>query len=259
MHPPQLDDLQKRILNDLTEKGIAVTSLEELFPGRDALAELRGYIDTHRPQTWGKKTFIDVFWEPTPPLDLSNPFVKLATEPRVVHIVNAYMEMWSKLVYYHLGSIKPVPAGSSEVQSQRWHRDPEEKRMCKLFVYLTDVKDKGSGPFTYVPESVRGQKFGHLFPQRPPAGSYPPDEKVAQAIPEENIKRMTGKAGTVMFCDTTGIHKGGYVTDNERIMFTAGFNAPTYARPRQYTMDEATKRSVAQLPTEVRFVLTGRE
>ena len=45
----------------------------------------------------------------------------------------------------------------------------------------------------------------------------------AGVIPPEAIKTFTGKAGTMIFCDTSGLHQGGYATGKERIMSTFGY------------------------------------
>ena len=35
--------------------------------------------------------------------------------------------------------------------SQLWHLDHDDKRVCKLFIYLTDVRDTKDGPLTFIP------------------------------------------------------------------------------------------------------------
>jgi hypothetical protein len=109
------------------------------------------------------------------------------------------------------------------IASQNWHRDGEDRQVLKIFIYLNDV-DEETGPFMYVKESIKGLKYGKLFPQRPPEGSYP-NESVDKAVSPEDIKLCLGKAGTVIFCDTTGLHRGGYAFSKERTMFTASYQA----------------------------------
>jgi hypothetical protein len=106
--------------------------------------------------------------------------------------------------------------------SMLWHRDPEDKRMCKMFIYLTDV-DENSGPFIYVKQSTYGRKYGSYLPQRPPKGYYPVEGAVEKKVEGNDITVCTGKAGTVVFADTSGLHKGGYAKLNKRVMFTAGY------------------------------------
>ena len=54
---------------------------------------------------------------------------------------------------------------------------------------------------------------------------YEIDEKEGRGIrpvwvPKNDIRVCTGRAGTVVFCDTTTLHRGGYATKSERTMFT---------------------------------------
>ena len=56
-----------------------------------------------------------------------------------------------------------------------------------------------------------------------------------------------GKAGTMIFCDTAGIHRGGYATKNERIMFTAGYRTPASPWPVRYKLTDVAKKEIAEL------------
>jgi len=253
---PSLDSLQTRLVKSLEEDGIVATSLDELFPDKNLLSELQRYTQSLEgsAESKTKKLFLKHFWDVNAELDFNNPFVRIATDKRVVDIANSYMQMWTKLKYYTL--LKTVPVfGEEAKQSQRWHRDPEEKRMCKMFIYLTDVNEE-SGPFIYIPKSVYGKKYGHLFPQRPPEGVYPKEGAVEKAIPKEAVKVFTGKAGTVLFCDTTGIHRGGYAKSKPRIMFTSFYAAPSFNTEQiRYPIPENLKEKVSKLPLEVSYAL----
>lgn len=89
----------------------------------------------------------------------------------------------------------PGPPGAT----QRFHRDHDDWRSLKLFVYLTDV-DADSGPHVY----VRGS---HRTAARLRARPY------AQAAIERqygagNMQLVTGPRGTAFVADTYGIHAG---------------------------------------------------
>lgn len=225
-HPPRLDAFQQRIVRDLRTTGLAVTHLDELFPGENLLPVLQRYIQSIEAsaKTKGSKPFLQYFWDAVPTLDSQNPFVRIALHARTVNIAHAYLGMFGRLYYLTLNRTVPVPAGSGAMGSQRWHRDYDDRRLCKLFIYLNDV-DEASGPFTYIPTSIRGLRWGHLFPQRPPLGSYPREEELARVINLGEARVNTGRAGTVIFCDTSGLHRGGYATQKERIMFTAAYRS----------------------------------
>jgi len=161
--PPVLDNLQRRIVGELRNSGIATTTLDGLFPGEHWLERLTAYVDQHRHEvvTNKEKPYLKNFWEVHPPLDFDNPYLQLAMNQCILDIVNSYMQMYTKLNYYYLTQTIPV-CNTRATYSQCWHRDPEEPRMCKMFIYLSDV-DETAGPFIYIPYTVRGQKWSHLL------------------------------------------------------------------------------------------------
>lgn len=258
---PKLDAIQARILKELTKTGIARTTLDELFQGENKLYILKEYTsylydNNDNIQTTERKKFLKDLWDPTAPLDFTNPFIKLALNRKLLDIVNSYMRMWTKLMYAALQITVPVQEGSPAQASQRWHRDPQEKRMCKVFIYLNDV-DEDAGPFIYIPGSTFGNKYGRLFPQRSPEGIYPPEGAVEKVIPPNDIKVQTGKAGTVIFCDTSGLHRGGYATQKERIMFTAFFAAPSFKEKVWYKLPDNLDEIAKNLDEAAKFALTN--
>lgn len=252
---PLLTNEEKTILEDLQKNGIAVTTLDNLFPGQNFLEKFNTYKDTLNPEeaVQGKKSFLKKYWDKFPLFDLQNPFVMFSLSKPVLSLVNSYMEQYTVLKYYDLAKTLPVGENTLAVQSQRWHRDPEEQMMVKVFVYLNDV-DTEAGPFIYAYESQKGGKFGKLFPQETPLGVYPPEEELLKKIPKENIHAMTGKAGTVIFCNTAGLHKGGFAKTKERIMFTAFFSASTYSEAPLYSIPKDTK--LQELSPEAQFALS---
>ncbi len=241
---PEVDEVSKKVIDELRNNGIATTSLDALFPGQNLLKKLTDYTNTLHPESaeQGSKSFLKKYWDKHPVFNLANPFLALTLNKKVLAIANSYMGMWTRLIYYDLAMTLPVGENAEARESQRWHRDPEEKRMCKMFIYLTDV-DESAGPFTYVEKSVYGMKYGNLFKQKTPGGIYPDKEKVEKAIDKKDIKVMTAKAGTVIFCDTSGIHKGGYATTKPRFMSTSFFSSGTYSEKKYYSIPEKTDLS----------------
>ena len=121
------------------------------------------------------------------------------------------------------------------VFSQRWHRDPEDKRMVKTFLYLRDVHET-TGPFCFVHRSHNGGAFRHVRPRT--VARYPEDGFVEKNFPPHLIRSCTGKAGTLIFCDTTGFHKGGQPTKDARLLFngvyTTNASIPLILKERPY-------------------------
>lgn len=258
--PPILNDTEKKIISAFRKDGIAITHLDELFPQQNFLSVLEIYTRklASCADTRTSKEFLRNLFETVPEVDFSNPFLLFALEERILNIVNSYMDLCAKLYYLTLNITIPVVKGSLPVQSQQWHRDPEDKKLVKVFLYLNNV-DEEAGPFIYVPGSQYGGKFGSLFPQQPPRGSsYINDKRLEQFIPKEYILKCTGRAGTIIFCDTAGLHKGGYARAKERFMFTAGFCTSASAWPKRYRTPENFKSRLSAAPfsSKARYALT---
>jgi Phytanoyl-CoA dioxygenase (PhyH) len=245
---PELDTVQKRISNDLRREGIAFTTLKELFGNENPHDALKAYMDK-RGKIEGsqvrRKTFLVPFWDEHEETGVSNPFFMLAMHPRVLSIVNTYDRMWRILNYIHLTETVPV-GDAAPAASQRWHRDPEEVRTVKMFLYMSDV-DENAGPFTVVRQSQFGPtKYGAVFPQKLPSGCYPDADDFAQKIDSKDIVPALGAAGTVIFCDTAALHRGGHAKTKSRFMFTAFYPSNVWSGPggrRLYTLDTETKNT----------------
>ncbi|TSC76697.1 MAG: hypothetical protein G01um101433_724 [Parcubacteria group bacterium Gr01-1014_33] len=225
---PELDEVQKRVVEDLEHNGLAFAILEELLPDVH-LGELREFVERGRQEakTGQKKGFLRYIGNNNPIVDPRNPFIALTLKKPIVDIANSYLGMYSKFNFFSLNITVPLAGGIAAQGSQRWHRDPGVRRVCKVFLYVSDVDDLGAGPFVYAKGSHHGGRFWNLFPQALSGreGVYPSQGAVEKNIPPENITPALGKAGTIIFCDTLGLHRGGYSTTKERIMFTALFES----------------------------------
>ena len=91
------------------------------------------------------------------------------------------------------------PARHQTADVQYFHRDPDDWRFLKLFVYLTDV-DEESGPHEFVLGSHRSS--GRIF-SKPYA-----EEEVERVYGRDQIIKITGPKGTTFIEDTWGIHRG---------------------------------------------------
>ncbi len=259
-HPATVSELQSSLITKLTRDGIVVTHLDALFPNGGYLERFQSIARDceSRAVTNKKKTFLTQLYEYYRVIDLQDPFVRFALSQEVLDVVNGYIGMWAKLYYYTLGVTNPVAAGEVPRQSQRWHRDPEDRRMCKVFVYLNDV-DETAGPFMYVRGSTRGNRWGHLFKQRPPHGYYPAEGDVEAKVSSEDILACTGRAGTVIFADTSGLHKGGYATEKPRVMSTTGFVTQASPRGVFYRRGEEFLRHYSTYNPAAQFALENKK
>lgn len=218
-----LTPLEERIVSDLRRDGIATTSLEELFGDKEILPKL---VAAAYEEGKGKispiKPFITEFFDSSDTYGMDNPYLSVVLSKSVVMIVGTYLGMIPRLYEFRAEEINSVGSDAQKIGSMRWHRDPHDRHLCKVFIYLSDVGPK-NGPFTYLKHSTVSNKYGKIFPQKPPSGIYPPAEELEKRIEKKDLFPATGKAGSVIFADTSGFHRGGFVEENMRRMFTAGF------------------------------------
>src|SRR3989344_412906 len=242
-YPPTLTEIEKKLISEINSRGIAVSNISALGLEKefktlqdfvqkrwvDADVKVR-YDSRHAALRDGRLVSKDLFlinlWEGKCVLDLTHPAIEFSLSHPILNVVNSYLHLWAKFRDWRLQVTVPMPAGEREYASQRWHRDPEDQKLVKVFLYLNDV-DEDAGPFTYLAESHEGGKWRHLFPQKPPSGSAGNDSD----IPKEDIVVLTGKAGTVIFWDTSGLHRGGYARKNNRFMYTSIFTTPASVWP----------------------------
>lgn len=115
------------------------------------------------------------------------------------------MYWWSDLWY-----IVPNGATRERTWSQSWHRDPESDTVVKVMVYFDDV-DSDSGPLQYVQRSHAGKYADLCPPQR-----YP-DRDITPLIDPMDVVTFECRAGTVVFVNTSGLHRGGYTSSKPRL------------------------------------------
>lgn len=103
--------------------------------------------------------------------------------------------------------------------AQQWHRDMDDWRACKLFVYLTDVTPE-NGPHQFVAGSHRPSFFEDrgLAPDRYFVGSAR-DVRLIDEIERFPRVEFCGPAGTCWMENTYGFHRGTPVRSGERIVF----------------------------------------
>jgi len=208
------------IVARLRKDGVAVGHINDIFPDV-SLEDLVNYTNDLKAAggfTNKMKPFWTELWSQTDMrLSHYNPFVELAF--KVLPLANEYYGGWSRMYALRNQISRVMPQGFPPQISQLWHRDHEDRRIFKFFLYLSDV-DEDSGPFEYIKGSHLGGKWNHIVPQkRPPYGTR---TKLKLENQMDYIS-CTGKAGTIIIADTAGLHRGGYCKKKERTMFLLGF------------------------------------
>ena len=236
-----LDDTQRRIVEALDTVGYVVIPFEELVADEalrsSVLAQGDAFVaDTERGlaneaegaeaalrRRAGKEfvvraySFEDVTLDPA-----RDAWFNVCISRRLLDIANSYLRMWAKLSYVDMWYTAPQPAGAERAASQLWHRDFDDKHLLKAFLYLVDV-DASAGPFEYVSGSQPGGLHTETLRWGPMQTGRLSEEEVQKRLPADAIKTFTAPRGTVILCNTSGLHRGGFATGRPRALATATY------------------------------------
>ena len=257
-----LDAATRQTVDTLRRDGIVITDLNTFLGDPTATdraiaagmklldsEQMRLQLEGKQAAVGGKSYVLRVL----PPLDFSDGLTSLALNERLLSVVANYLGMRPRLKSFELWNNQPVDPNSKETASMQWHRDYDDHKIVKVFLYLVDV-DEHMGPFTYLRETQPGARFGHLFPSRPPDGAVPPKADVERLVPGAQLQQCTGKKGSLIICDTTGLHRGGRSTTKSRILFTLTYASDAAIDPDKYTLGE-NARDFSRLSPAARFAL----
>jgi ectoine hydroxylase-related dioxygenase (phytanoyl-CoA dioxygenase family) len=139
-----------------------------------------------------------------------------ANEQLFVDVLNEYCGQAMKS-HFVLGGKVQHNEGKITNSGGGWHRD-NRMRQLKTIVYLTDVNEK-NGPYLFLPHS---DKFD--LPTRDGIGKVTRyEDKVINEFCKENDLDpflCTGEKGTVIFTDTSFIHRGSNIEEGIRYSYT---------------------------------------
>ncbi len=266
--PPQLDGRQQALVAELDRHGYAVTSFSDFFQDEGLWAEIKTQGARFQEETEAAlageraqqlkrhagKEFVVRLLSYGVDLGLDDPWFRACLSRRLLDVANAYLRLWSKLEYVDLWYSIPQPPDAERQASQRWHRDYNDRHLLKAFLYLVDV-DEETGPFQYVPGSQPGGPYADAWPWRPLGQTYPPEEELARRIPAEAVKTFTAPKGTLILCNTSGFHRGGFATGRPRVLATCTYSSPASLASlteRSYTF----RGDLDQLDPEQRYAVS---
>ena len=107
-----------------------------------------------------------------------------------------------------------IPKKEKYKNAQYFHWDNDFKKFFKLYIYL-NVVDESNGPHIFIPRTHKKKlpdhKLCRLYSDSDIYSSY------------EESKKFIGKAGTLFFADSYGIHKGEAPQLNSRLLLNVHF------------------------------------
>jgi hypothetical protein len=141
------------------------------------------------------------------------PLLRLANAPLILDAVSQVLGARPTIAtfqaWWTLGENNA--AGSHVHQDDVYHRDVDDWRFIKLFVYLTDTNER-SGAHNFV---LKSHSSRHLTRR----GAIP-DEEVHNTFPAADIVTIISDAGTVFLENTWGIHRPLLATEGRRLIFS---------------------------------------
>ena len=261
---PKLDEEQQRILDQLIDRGICMSDFDSLFgkQHQELWDKAEQFVQNfaNDPETLALQKRISECEDFNADPEFSGSFkpsiinyrllkgemyateaaYQLYLNKRILDITNSYNEMLSRIRNVALWVNPPIGGKNigERKGSQIWHRDQEDANILKCFIYYTDI-DESSGATEYIPYSkvkpVR--KYSDIL-SYPNSSGYPGSYLIDSRVAPEDMLKAEGKKKSIMFFDTNGFHRGGYVTGDRRILTMA-----TFLRPITPYADTNTKLS----------------
>jgi hypothetical protein len=139
--------------------------------------------------------------------------LRIANHPRLLAAASRYLGC--KPTISNLSVWWSLPADGTAQEAENYHRDVDDWRFVKLFVYLNDV-GPGGGPHCFVRGSHRSWRFVRKRRLT--------DEQVAAVFPREDMLEIGGKAGDAFLEDTFGLHKGQPPRTQRRLLFQVEYS-----------------------------------
>jgi hypothetical protein len=230
-----------RVLEELQREGVALSSVDGLLGFDSNFQELQSEVErveaSRRTELEaaraaatgngrvGQKAFNVELLGEYPLLQPDHVFARFALQSGLLQVANSYFGMYTRLRYYNVWHT--LATTGEPRQSQLWHRDREDFKILKVFVYLSDV-DEGAGALTYAKGSQRSgviKRDPEFFVEGGVKRSK--DEQMAAVVPPERWMQATGPKGTIVFADTSGYHKGGLAREHDRLMYVCMFTSPS--------------------------------
>lgn len=160
--------------------------------------------------------------------------IRAVSEPWLLDLIERYLGMPPTLVDISLW--ESCPGHAEPWGAQIFHRDRDDFRACKLFVYFNDV-GPDHGPHIF----VKGSHAPHEIKVRVPAiddtilfALFQNDgRQVSRAIERlfgASVTEVTGPAGATFLENTYGFHRGKVPKAGSRLMLQAMFACIPYLR-----------------------------
>lgn len=155
-------------------------------------------------------------------------FAKFAFDPYIVSVASNYLGCVP--IHVQTNAWFSFPGESSKnnlsMNGQLFHQDKEFIKFFKVFVYLSDVGIE-QGPHSY----IAGSQHDELHHKGVAISGRVTDDNISKYYDLSRIKTVLGPAGSILFGDTSCVHKGYSVKSGSRIMLQFEYASSLYLSP----------------------------
>jgi len=139
--------------------------------------------------------------------------LKIANDPSVLRIVQDFLGTVPTIS--NLNMWCSTSNHKEAKDAQLFHRDVDDVKFCKLFVYLTDV-GPNDGPHTFVKGSSSSHKLTYIRRYN--------DQEIIKNFGKENIIEFIRPKYSCFIVNTYGFHKGTLPVDNDRLLLQVQYS-----------------------------------
>ena len=152
-------------------------------------------------------------------------FNRLAFDPFILSIANGYFGCPPIHDQTNIWFSFPtkIDANNLSKNAQLFHQDKDFIKFLKVFIYLTDVNEE-NGPHSYVEGSHRDPLHDYGIPLHTRVDNM----KIVDIYGAKRVKTIIGKAGYLVFADTSCAHKGSPLISGSRLMLQLEYTTSLY-------------------------------
>lgn len=233
-------------VSGLTSQGYAVVPGVPPIAGELVLASLDKLARADSLPQSRNKTFFSQLLDPSD-RGLDTIFTRFALSDKVLNTAAKYLGVAPFLESVELLYSKPIQGPPA--QSQQWHKDRTDRRIVKVFVYITDVTPK-HGPLSLLPRAQSERVPEFLF-------HYLTDEQMARYADLSKAVALTGTAGTTILIDSQTSYHLGSRCQEPRLAYVAYFSSGFGYRARETRWTVSSEHTSRLSPLQ-RYALGAR-
>ena len=145
--------------------------------------------------------------------------LKIGLKEEFLYLASLYLGIYPFLGRFY--AWYDFPTNENKTSSQCWHKDTDDKKFFKIFIYLNEV-DGNNGPFCYIKKTHQSKKNSEIqkYFKKTDYSTFDilEDNDVHNLYSEKDIIECNGSLGTTIFADTSGYHRGKKLNNDKRIM-----------------------------------------